>query len=526
MKRYKYLLIGFVALSVASCEDMEKLNTDPNNPSDVSSSMVFSGAQKKMMDYVYDLWFSGRQCMVYSQYWAQRNYTEEDRYQIRESVNNNYFNHFYTTQASMDKVIALNTNPETAGDAAVYGANDNQIAAAKIMKAWMYSVMTDTWGSIPYSQVGKLAEDVYYPEYDDQKAIYAALIKELTDAAAMIDVSDVAFTGGDMIYSGDASKWKKFANSLKCRLALHTSKVDPQWKQYIAEAVASGVFESNDDGAAYHYSATDPEQCYFYRNTFIDARNDFTITRQFLDILKGQSDTLNGKSHPWPGAIDPRMYVYTTAGPDETYVGIPYGVSTALAPVFRGKAPNWYSAPPLHLNPDLPVPLMTYAEMQFILSEYNGFSQAEYEKGVAASINYWRGLAGQTPDAAGYLAAVSAAGANAETVAIQKYIDLYLNGTEAWTEIRRTGYPEQLSKPGDIVASADEAGTDADVKFITLSDTKGLIVPRVKYPTNESTLNGENFNTAVATLTDGTNNYYSQMFWDVRTTDNLHPANK
>jgi hypothetical protein len=524
ISKNKYLWLCLLAtLFVASCEDMEKMNIDPDNPSEVTSSMIFSGAQKKAMDYVYDLWFSGRQCMVYSQFWVQRNYTEEDRYQIRESVNNSYFNHFYTVQASFDKVIELNGNPETAADAATYGNNNNQIAAAKIMKAWLYLVMTDTWGAIPYSEAGKLKEDVYYPKYDDQQSIYTSLLAELKAASDMIDESEAAFTGGDMIYFGDASLWKKFANSLRCRIACHVSKVDGNWKQYISEAVTAGIFESNDDVAAYHYSTTAPEQSYFYRNTFVDARNDFTVSRPFMDILKGQKDTLNNTIHPWEGVRDPRLEIYVGQG--NTDIGQPFGIPTSLSSKFRGLTPNWYANPPYHLAANCAIPLMTYAEVMFIISESKGFSQGEYEEGVEASIDYWSEVSGETVNAEDYLAAVSIAGVNAEKLSIQKYIDLYLNGTEAWTEIRRTGYPVQLINPGEISVSAAENG-GTQVIFTPLSDTKGLIVPRVKYPTNESTLNGENFKEAVAKLKDGTNNYYSQMFWDVRTLNNLHPTNK
>lgn len=152
---------------------------------------------------------------MYSQYWAQRNYTEEDRYQIRESVNNSYFNVLYTLIADLNQVIKLNTDESTANVSALYGANQNQIAAARILKAWLYSVMVDTWGSIPYSEAGQLKDGLYYPKYDDAKVIYADLIKELTEAAAMIDVSQKAFTSGDMIFSGNSAKWKKFANSFE-----------------------------------------------------------------------------------------------------------------------------------------------------------------------------------------------------------------------------------------------------------------------------------------------------------------------
>lgn len=142
---YKFFIVAALSFIVSSCEDLQVTNVDGNNPDEVPSHMLMSGTEKKIMDYVYDNWFSGRQCLVYSQYWAQRNYTEEDRYQIRESVNNSYFNVLYTLIADLNQVIKLNTDESTANVSALYGANQNQIAAARILKAWLYSVMVDTW---------------------------------------------------------------------------------------------------------------------------------------------------------------------------------------------------------------------------------------------------------------------------------------------------------------------------------------------------------------------------------------------
>jgi hypothetical protein len=166
---------------------------------------------------------------------------------------------------------------------------------------------------------------------------------------------------------------------------------------------------------------------------------------------------------------------------------------------------------------------MTYAELQFILSEYHNYDNTLFGVGIRASFEYW-GAQNGTPiavaDVDNYLKAVG--DATPEKVAIQKYIDLYTNGTEGWTEYRRTGYPEQLLKPGEI--SCVSAGKD--IRFSALNDTKGDIAARAKYPTNESSLNGKSFSDAVSKLEGGTNNYYSKMFWDVRTSSNLHPANK
>lgn len=526
---YKLIVIFLIGIFTLSCQDVTELNINPNEPAEVSTTTLLTGSEKKMMDYVYDNWFSGRQALPYAQYWSQRNYTEEDRYQIRESVNNNYFNYFYLVAGNLD---LLSEKCKTDSAVAVLGGNThNQIAVAKILKVWLMQVVADTWGNVPYSEAGKLKSGVSYPKYDNLTSIYPSFIKELDEAVALIDESgeDVAFNNGDIIYGGDATLWKKFANSLKARVALRLSKVDPNWKTYISQAITSGVFESNEDEAMFKYTTNAPNECYFYRGFFVDGRNDFSITKSFCDLLKGQKDTLNQKSHPWEGVVDPRLKIYTTPR-GGNYIGLPYGLpSSSMTSAIRNASPSWYAAavPPIALNKDFSVPLMTYAELCFILSEYNNFDQVWYEKGIRASIDHWYGLAKISikddvkTEVDAYVASVAGV-ANAETVATQKYIHLYIQGTEAWSEYRRTGYPLTLLKPGQI---SYKKGT-ALLTFDALSETKGDLPARVKYPTNESTMNPDGFNSAVSKLTDGTNNYYTKMYWDVRTSTNPHPANK
>ena len=524
-KIVKYTLIGSLCFAAVSCSDQEAMNVNPNAASNVPSNMVMNAAEKWTMDNIYDNWFSGRQCLVYCQQWSQRNYTEEDRYQIRESVNNSYFKYMYMGLNNFQKVINMNTDEATKDASSVYGANCNQIAAAMIMKVWLADLMTDTWGSIPYSEALKLeSDDVLYAKYDDQKDIYDQLMKELTEAVNMIDEDETAFISGDVIYGGDASKWKKFGNSLKCRLAIHMSKVDSNWKSYIAEALASGVMESNDDAAKFQYSNAGSEYCKFYEGFYVDRRNDFAINKVLADLLKGQPDTLNVRSHPWEGVIDPRIHIFTVD--DGIWNGMCVATQTGVqAKLFtQDGVASWYHNQPPILYKTFAVPLMTYAELKFIIGEYNGFSVEDYQEGVLASIDYWYNVMGEAfdPDEVeAYLAAVSA-NVDAEAYAIQKYIDLYANGTEAWTEIRRTGYPNQIVRPGEACAALG----DVIYYFEPLSDTKGDIISRVKYPTDESTLNSSSWNAAVAKLQDGTNNYYSKMFWDARTSTYDHPANK
>ncbi|HMM03733.1 MAG: SusD/RagB family nutrient-binding outer membrane lipoprotein [Dysgonomonas sp.] len=538
----KGLLLGAILMSVTSCKDLEEINIDPNNPTEVSTPAILLGAEKKTMDYLYDTWFSGRQSLLYAQYWAQRNYTEEDRYQIRESVNNSYFNQFYVTAGNLVKIEQLNTDEATKATMSAYGNNNNQIAVAKIFKVWLIQTMADTWGAIPYSESFKLDEGIYYPKYDDLNTLYNSLISELDNAISLINVNETAFTTGDNIYSGDAAKWKKFGNSLKCRLAIRISKVDGNWKNYIEEAIASGVFDSNADNALFTYSTSAPNQCYFYKGFFDDARNDFSVSKPLVDLLQGQADVLNEKSHPWPNVVDPRLQIYANSNSEGNYIGIPYGVASEdLSRITPGisQTPDFMAGRPLVVQANFAVPLMTYPEICFILSEYKGFAVDEYKKGVQASLEYWNSQSARVMSSApitndaitAYVNAVSNT-VNAETLATQKYIHLYMNGTEAWAEYRRTGYPNCLLKPGEkstVANIIDDKGNVTGTEiliFEALSDTKGDLPARVKYPTNESTLNSKGFNDAVAKLSDGTNNYYSKMFWDVRTTATPHPANK
>jgi len=109
----KYTLMGMLGLTAVACSDQEAMNVNPNAASTVPSNMVMNAAEKWTMDNIYDNWFSARQCLVYSQQWSQRNYTEEDRYQIRESVNNSYFKYLYMGLNNFQRVIDMNSNPAT-----------------------------------------------------------------------------------------------------------------------------------------------------------------------------------------------------------------------------------------------------------------------------------------------------------------------------------------------------------------------------------------------------------------------------
>jgi hypothetical protein len=502
IKRIYIMALMIALLTIACTSDFEEINTDPNNPVVVQTSYLMTNAQKGLLDDIYDEWFSGRGSYLYVQYFAQRNYTEEDRYQLRQPTNNNYWAYIYSDIMDLQEVIELN-NRQTI-------PNQNQIAAARILKAWAFQILTDTYGDIPYFEALKAERDVT-PTYTPQEEIYADLLKELTEASAQIDVSQPVFNEGDIIYEGDAGKWKKFANSLKMRVAIRLSNVDPNYKTYINEAIASGVFTSNDDNALFRFLPASPNAAPLYDAFYTSSRNDFTLSKPFVDLLKGVNDNANSKVNPFHGLEDPRLQLWATPE-DGEYEGMPYGIQSELTAAARPGTIDLMN-PSLVTSPMLALTYMDYAEVCFILSEVNNWDQSWYEKGVEASLDHWgheASVYGNLPsdyDAqiSAYVSALPAA--SAETVITQKYIALFLQGFEAWSELRRTGYPRAVVRPGEV---SYVTGNGTEVLFETLEGTD--IPNRVTYPEVEQNLNPNSYREALARI--GTDVLGARVWWN------------
>lgn len=403
----------------------------------------------------------------------------------------------------LQEIIKLNTEAGEEG-------NQNQIAAARILKAWAMQIMTDTYGDIPYFDALK-AEGEVSPTYTPQNEIYADLIKELSEASDQIDVTKTVFAEGDVIYDGDPVKWKKFANSLKLRVAIRMSNVDPNYMTYINEAVADGVFTSNEDNATFRFLGATPNAAPMYDAFYYSNRNDFTLSKTFVDLLKGVNDDVNGKTNPFEGMFDPRLSVWAMPEGGE-YHGMPYGIANDQATAARAGTIDFVNGG-LVTSGSLALAYMDYAEVCFILSEVNGWDQAWYENGVEASLEYWKSEANATGvsvanyDAmmADYLASLPAA--SEETVLTQKYIALFLQGSEGWAEYRRTGYPLTLVHPGEI-SWVSPGGTQ--YPFVPLVGTD--IPRRINYPVIEQTLNPDSYNAVVAR--QGSDDLDTRMWWD------------
>lgn len=524
----KYLLSsGLLLTSMLSCkyESFEEINTNPNNPSNVVTTGVFNSATKELMDGTRGSFSSGRMTLPWVQYSAQQAYTEEDRFQFREGTNDTYYATLFSVARDFKAIIDLNTDAKTRGQMALYGNNKNQIAASRVMLAYTFSILADTYGSVPYWSYGNndadfqalQIEKYVKPKYASQQKIYTDILKELKEASEQFVTSERVFTSGDVIYNGDAVKWKKFANSLRLRLANRLNGVISSASGHITDAIASGVMTSNDDTASQKYENNLFFPSPMFSSYYIDARTDFKAANTFVDALKGEiggfgvDPRLFKMIAPKTAAIDPSSspFTYTSSTVVSDYEGMPYGLPNASTKAQRSNTSYWSNNV---IKPDFQEVLMEYAEVEFLLSEVNGWDDTHYKNGVRASMERW-GVA--SADIAIYLGTLPAA--TKANVLNQKYIAMFMQPQEAYSEWRRTGYPNFLLLPGQTYSLNNPVGTTTTYKFTPLSPSGYTLTEmpaRLTYPVSLQKTNTEGYNSGVANLGSGGDKLTTKLIWD------------
>jgi len=324
----------------------------------------------------------------------------------------------------------------------------------------------------------------------------------------MIDENEVVFTQGDVLF-GSGEKLKKFANSLRLRVATRVKGIVSGAEAHITDAIASGVMQSNNDnvGVKYENNLVNPSPLYDNFRT----RSDFAISKTFVELLKGNAGNFN---------LDPRLFKYATpvgvnkslildgSAPESTnpndFNGMPYGITSSLAPSQASSA-NFFSKNVL--KPDYTEILMEYSEVQFLLAEANGWSQTNYETGVRASMEKW-GV--NTVDINAYIATLPIA--NKENVLTQKYISLFMQPYEAWAEYRRTGYPDTLLLPGQTGTLNVASGGSTTYTFTSLIAGLTDLPTRLFYPTSVQSLNTVNYQAASNAI--GGDKMDTKLIWD------------
>ncbi|WP_315821130.1 SusD/RagB family nutrient-binding outer membrane lipoprotein [Paraflavitalea speifideaquila] len=463
-----------VAAVVASCKkpgDFGDLNVDPNNPKDPNTKLLFTNAIRSGLSTGIGS-ITAADPLLYVQQISEVFYTQASRYSSRIFDYNSLYNGALN---DLQTVIDLNTYDSTKDLAYVFpnGSHANQIAAARILKAYIFMQMADRWGDIPYSAALKKLEDIT-PAFDKQQDVYKALFQELKDAAAGIDAG--AGPTGDILLGSDMDWWKQWAASIRMTMALRLSKADAATgKAEFAAALADGVLENNNHTIFYKYLSDANNQNPWYNNYVVGKRYDYAISTTMVNKLKALND--------------PRLAKFADTTASGTYAGMPYGLTSPV-----GYAAGTVDRPGnisligrVFRQQNSKAAVTTYAQLQFAQAEAAHLGWIPGGEAAAATF-YLAGIKASLDqfEASGYATyiiqpAVVYNAANAvELIQTQKWIASYLgNGYESWAEWRRTGYPVLTPAPGAAPVSG------------------GQIPRRQAYPTTERDLNTENYNTVI-----------------------------
>lgn len=466
-----YLLLG--TLAIAGCQKLEDINVDPTKPITTEPQYLLTGAQKSAMDILYAGPQNGRVAMAYAQYWTGNDKANDARFLLDEGINAPIWNNLYSVSLhNLDEIIRMNKEQPAA-------TSTNQIAIAQILKAWIYQILADAYGNIPYTEALQSVQNIK-PKYDDAKTVYNSLLDTLAQQAAALDPAQGSFPTGDVIYNGNVAAWKKLAHSLMLRLAMRMVDDDPAKARTVIEANYQNAMTASADSAVFKYLPAAPNK--FPYNDSERSLTEFFVTSTLVDYMASVQD--------------PRLPVFarpTIVG--GVYRGLGYGTSESnpgrLAP-----APSSYSYPGTRIYAaDMSGILMTYPEVEFILAEAaaRGFSvgadaATHYANGVKASLDYW-GIRNEDSVNA-YLARVPyTAGDWKNVIGTQKWLALYPQGLQGWFERLRL----DPKKPnGDSLFRAPvDVSLDQNVTFVPY---------RLTYPLSEQQQNSASYQAAVSAI--------------------------
>ncbi|MEO7210417.1 MAG: SusD/RagB family nutrient-binding outer membrane lipoprotein [Chitinophagaceae bacterium] len=471
------IIILFCAMSICffSCKkNLSSINDNPNAPEQVDPQFLLSDViYQAAKNNAEEGWKNGN---LLAQLTSNIEFFPIDRYDV--GTNTELWNNTYQL---LNDVNSIEISPL---------GNDAYTGVSMIMKSMLSSLLTDLWTDVPYSQAIKgLNDGNFSPAYDTQEAIYTGddgILATLKQAVALLS-GTTATISGDILYQGDLNKWIRLANSLQVRYLVRISKkvdVSAQLQTLINDDM---LIQSNAENAVIPFLASAPNQWYLI-NEREGRYEDVRMSKTAENIMVPLDDARTGVYYK-PTALS------VSAG-DPMFKGLPNGLSKESQNAYNlndiSLIGSLFRDDPSGVN----APLMTYAELEFLKAEaaqkgfISGDASMYYNEAITASHEYF-----YTTVPPGYLASDSVAlngTDDLKKIMTQKWISNFLNGYEAWIDVRRTGFP---------------------VLPIPLDNLNNNIFPvRFRYPTTEQAANKINYDAAVAHI--GGDTYNSKGWWE------------
>jgi hypothetical protein len=518
--RKQLIIAGMVLMALpafyACKKGFQELNTDPINIIGTTSDKLLAPA------LVNSVWPGMSRNRSFTNELMQVTVSQSDgdntvfRYAFKNTQSDYLWNAWYLQLTNFKQVDSLSRTDDKI-------VNASYQAIGKICKVWLFSILTDTYGDIPYSQALLGDQGNVIPVFDRQKDIYLDMFNQLETANTLLATGDAIVASSDPVYKGDVTKWRKFANSLYLRLLLRISgKTEVQQqciskiKQIVENPSQYPIFQSNADGARILWSGgtstTDP-----YTSPFLNGvrAQDFrapALCSFFLDNLITWADPRYVSSTPYGSGSIGRLGISQASG------GGWYGVRSGYVPG-TGDVKGCYFQSydnastggvwSLQQNQYTGI-IMQYAEVQFILAEaaakgwISGDTKTFWYQGIASAINYWVPNFPEditSVNFTAHLANLSAGSevwddnlsldAKMELIHVQKYYALFMTDLQQWFEYRRTGHPVLPKGPG-------------------LSNG-GVMPARLAYPVYIQAANPVNYKAAVDA--QGPDEIFTNVWW-------------
>lgn len=486
LKKYLVYINCIFLLSISSCKDgFKEINKNPNMMEKVLPENLLPSAISETVKG------NMSRCRSINNELMQVHITMGDsdfkvfRYDVRGTLSTSPWDGWYTQLQNLSDVYkSAEERFSIDGDK----SNKTFMGISLICQAWVFSLITDMYGDIPYNQALKGKEGIIYPVFDKQKDIYLDIFQKLEQANTLLalnenlpDIKKIS----DPLYQGNALKWRKFCNALYLRLLLRVSgksEMDAGAKMLeIVQTKASTypIFTSNDDSAILKWTGIAPFQSPFY-NT---ANNSWTVqkyTEFFIDNLRNWGD--------------PRLPLWASTYNGQ-FLGVPGGYAVGTSPVAKSRPLVGLKNDPLIGN------VLNYSELQFILAEavVKGWitkqtAKTYYESGITAGITLWGAT---VPTNHFNLEPVKWDDAltvedKLEKIHQQKYYALFYTDFQQWYEYRRTGHPILPQGPG--------------------LENGGVMPSRLNYPIYLYATNQDNLLAAIAS--QGEDDINTKIWWN------------
>lgn len=495
------IVASLMGTGCAKIDDFGTTNQNPNGINNPVPSALLTNVESGLGGFAANL-----RRAVYAQYVSENQYTDASLYALPALEMNGTYSGVLN---DLQVIINYNSDPKTAVAASADGSNANQIAIARILKAFIFWNTTDAWGDIPYSEA-LLGAGNLTPKFDKQEDVYKGMIADLKLAESSFDIG--APIKGDIMYGGNTASWRKLANSLRMLMAVRMANRYPAPGGYAATAFAEaaaaggGAITTNADNFTVNYPG----------GAFANAWYNVYLTRDDYASCKTMGDVLNGLG-------DTRLSQFGTNS-----VMFPYGLTRDLAIGYGNSVGNGQSRVLAlsHRTQSSPLVVVSASSVLLAMAEAQergwipggtAAAMASYNAGVSASFEQWgitmpvaymagganyntgagvpgsigagtapydnfRASSGNLQDAA--------TPSKLQRIALQRWIAGFPNGNEGWAVQRRTGIPNLKT-----------------TRFAT-----GAFVTRYAYGSSDYGLN--NANTVAAAASMGGDTQDTKVWWD------------